>query len=406
MLDQLLTTHRQEIITRIRAKAAARPVPELSQGTLDQGIPIFLEQLSDILRQATSGSETTNGQTTNGQTTNAAATRRGGDLFRMGFNVSQVVHGYGDVCQAVTELALDRALPIATDEFRIFNRCLDEAIASAVTEYERQLEEGISRQGTERLGVFAHELRNALAAALLSFSIVKRGVVGLESSTGAVLHRSLLRLRDLIDRSLSGVRLESKVRQLKRFSVSEAIEEVAIAAAVDASSRGITLLVPPVDAGLEVSADRHLLVGAIQNILQNALKFTHRNGHVALLVRELGGRVLVEVEDECGGLPPGKVEELFDSFQQRGLDRSGLGLGLGISRASVAVMGGTLEVRDLPGKGCVFTVALPKLAGAESAVRPFALELVRSAGDAPRGVSHSEWEAASVSSFGEAGSAD
>ena len=131
MLDQLLTTHRQEIITRIRAKAAARPVPELSQGALDQGIPIFLEQLSDILRQATSGSETTNGQTTNGQTTNAAATRRGGDLFRMGFNVSQVVHGYGDVCQAVTELALDRALPIATDEFRIFNRCLDEAIASA-----------------------------------------------------------------------------------------------------------------------------------------------------------------------------------------------------------------------------------------------------------------------------------
>jgi signal transduction histidine kinase len=400
MLDQLLTTHRQEIIARIRAKAAARPVPELSQGTLDQGIPIFLEQLSDILRQATSGSETTNSQT------NAAATRRGGDLFRMGFNVSQVVHGYGDVCQAVTELALDRALPIATDEFRIFNRCLDEAIASAVTEYERQLEEGISRKGTERLGVFAHELRNALAAALLSFSIVKRGVVGLESSTGAVLHRSLLRLRDLIDRSLSGVRLESNTRQLKRFSVSEAIEEVAIAAAVDAGSRGITLLVPPVDAGLEVSADRHLLVGAIQNILQNALKFTPRNGHVALLVRELDGRVLVEVEDECGGLPTGKAEELFESFQQRGLDRSGLGLGLGISRASVAVMGGALEVRDLPGKGCVFTIALPKLAGAESAVRPFALELVSSAGDAPRGVSHSERDAASVSSCGEASSAD
>src|SRR6476469_7975574 len=145
MLDQLLTTHRQEIISRIRAKAAARPVPELSLGTLDQGIPIFLDQLSDILRQATSRSGTTNGQTTN-----AAATLRGGDLFRMGFNVSQVVHGYGDVCQAVTELALDRALPIATDDFRIFNRCLDEAIASAVTEYEHQLEEGISRKGTER----------------------------------------------------------------------------------------------------------------------------------------------------------------------------------------------------------------------------------------------------------------
>ena len=372
MLEQLLTTYRQEIIARVRAKAAARPVPELSNGTLDQGIPIFLEQLSDILRHTSSASETTNGQLTN-----VAATRRGGHLFRMGFNVSQVVHGYGDVCQAVTELAIDRAVPIATDDFRIFNRCLDEAIASAVTEYEHQLEQGMSREGTERLGVFAHELRNSLSAALLSLSILKRGVVGLESSTGAVLQRSLLRLRDLIDRSLSGVRLESKNLHLKRLSVSEAIEEVAIAAAVDASIRGISLRVPPIDAGLEVNADRHLLVGAIQNILQNALKFTPRNGHVSLLVRELEGRVLVAVEDECGGLPPGKVEKLFDSFQQSGLDRSGLGLGLGISRASVAAMDGTLEVRDLPGKGCVFTLVLPKLAGAESAVRPSAWEIVK-----------------------------
>ena len=374
MLDQLLTTHRQEILARIRAKAAARTIRQLSNGALDAGIPVFLDQLSDILRHTTSPS-----QMTNGHMTNAAATRRGGDLFRMGFNVSQVVHGYGDVCQAVTELALDREVPIATDDFRVFNRCLDEAIASAVTEYERQLEERISRKGTERLGVFAHELRNALSAALLSFSIVKRGVVGLESSTGAVLDRSLLRLRDLIDRSLSGVRLESKNLQLERLSVSEALEEVAISAAVDASSRGISLLVAPVDAGLEVNADRHLLVGAVQNILQNALKFTPCKGHVALTVSALNDRVLVAVEDECGGLPPGKVEELFDSFQQRGLDRSGLGLGLGISRASAAVMGGTLEVRDLPGKGCVFTLALPKLGRAPTAVGPSARELVRPA---------------------------
>ena len=77
----------------------------------------------------------------------------------MGFSVSQVVHGYGDVFQAVTELALESATPIATDELRIFNLCLDQAIASAVTEYGRQREEGLSRQSTERLGTLAHELR-------------------------------------------------------------------------------------------------------------------------------------------------------------------------------------------------------------------------------------------------------
>jgi signal transduction histidine kinase len=402
MLDQLITTHRQEIIARSRAKAAARAVPSLGDGALDESIPSFLDQLSEVLRQHTSSPS----QITNDQMSNAAAIRQGGDLFRRGFNVSQVVHGYGDVCQAVTELALDRALPIATDDFRIFNRCLDEAIVSAVTEYERQLEERISSRGAERLGVFAHELRNSLSAALLAFSVVKRGVVGLESSTGAVLHRSLLRLRELIDRSLSGVRLESKNLQLQRLSVSDAIEEVSIAAAVDASSRGISLVVPPVPGGLEVNADRHLLVGAIQNIVQNALKFTPRNGHVALVVRELNGQVLVAVQDECGGLPPGKSEELFGSFQQRGLDRSGLGLGLSISRASAAAMGGTLEVRDLPGKGCVFTLALPSLAGTDSAIRPSARELVRPPRRAARRAARSEDDLASTSSWADEGGAD
>ncbi len=368
MLDELITTHREELIARIRAKAAARSVRPFSNGTLDQGIPLFLDQLSESLRHTTSPAEATNDADT-------AATLRGADLFRMGFDVSQVVHGYGDVCQAVTELAVELAAPIPIDDFRIFNLCLDEAIASAVTEHERQLGEGISRQKAERLGVFAHELRNSLSAALLSFGMVKRGVVGLDSSTGAVLHRSLLRLRDLIDRSLCGVRLDSKNFQLERLSVSDAIEEVTVATSVDASSRGISLSVAPIDAGLEVKADRHLLVGAIQNILQNAVKFTPRNGHVAVTVREQNEHVLVEVEDECGGLPPGKVEELFENFQQRGSDRTGLGLGLGISRASAAVMGGTLQVRDLPGKGCVFTLALPKLSSTESAARlPRSLE--------------------------------
>jgi signal transduction histidine kinase len=357
MLDQLITNHREEIIARTRAKVAARSLARPVDLELDKGIPVFLDQVSEILRHSSSHADALN----------AHAAKHGSDLLRMGFNISQVVHGYGDVCQAVTELALERDTPIATDEFRIFNRCLDEAIASAVTEYERQREGAISRQGTERLGVLAHELRNSLSAALLSFSILKRGVVGPDSSTGAVLNRSLLRLRDLIDRSLSEVRLHSGLLHLERVLVTDLIQEVAISAALDANARGISLSVEPFEARLEVDADRHLLIGAVENVIQNALKFTPRNGHVSLKVRELEGQILVDVQDECGGLPAGKVEQLFEAFQQYGVDRSGLGLGLGISRASLAAMGGTLAVCDLPTKGCVFTLALPKEARLHSA---------------------------------------
>jgi signal transduction histidine kinase len=74
--------------------------------------------------------------------------------------------------------------------------------------------------------------------------------------------------------------------------------------------------------------------------------------------------VLVEVEDECGGLPPGKAAELFRPFQQAGSDRTGLGLGLSITRKSIEANGGLVRVRDIPGTGCVFTIDLPRLPAA------------------------------------------
>jgi hypothetical protein len=58
-------------------------------------------------------------------------------LVGLGFTVSQVVHDYGDICQAITEWAVEQNAPITTDEFHVLNRCLDTAIADAVTEHAR-----------------------------------------------------------------------------------------------------------------------------------------------------------------------------------------------------------------------------------------------------------------------------
>jgi signal transduction histidine kinase len=351
MLDELIASRRREIMALIRQKVAARSSPRPPDRALDEGIPHFLDQLGQTLR----------GSLTQAPQADASATKHGGDLLRMGFSVSQVVHGYGDVCQALTELALNEKIPIPTEDFRTLNRCLDDAIASAVTEYGRQREDGISRQGTARLGVLAHELRNSLSTALLAFGSLKRGIVGAESSTGALLNRSLLRLRDLIDRSLSEVRLESGVLDLRPVMITDLVQEVAIAAGVDAANRGVLFAVEPVTSELVVEADRHLLIGAVENIVHNALKFTPRGGHVVLTVRELEGQVLIDVADACGGLPEEKMHQLFNAFEQGGADRSGLGLGLWISRTSLRKFGGTISARDIPGHGCVFSIALPKL---------------------------------------------
>jgi len=126
-------------------------------------------------------------------------------------------------------------------------------------------------------------------------------------------------------------------------------------------ARECRFTVSPADENLEVYVDREMLAAAVGNLLQNAFKFTRPQGRVSLRTLATQKRVLIEVEDECGGLPAGKAEELFRPFEQRSDNREGLGLGLHICHRSVEASGGVMRVRALPGKGCVFTIDLPRL---------------------------------------------
>ena len=358
MLYQMLTTHRQEIIERTRAKVGMRSAPQPTHAELEHGVPLFLDQLVDTLRRE----EAATGHHLNAEIGDSAG-RHGEELRRAGFTVAQVVHDYGDICQAVTELAVQRDLPISNEEFRTLNRCLDDAIAGAVTEFARQRERSLSDERIERMGFFAHELRNLLGNAMIAFEVLRGGSVGVGGSTGAVLGRNLARLRDLIDRTLAELRIDTRLVHKTRVPLALLIEEVELAAAMEAKARGHRLTVTPVDPAVTVDIDRQLVGAALANLLLNAFKFSRPNGHVTLRIDTAStpDRALIEVEDECGGLPPGKADDLFRPFQQRSTDRSGLGLGLTIARDGIAVNGGEIRARTLPGRGCVFTVDLPRV---------------------------------------------
>ena len=376
MLYEFLTLHRDEIVARTRLKVAARIAPRPTEAELEHGVPLFLDQLVQTLQreQRTEARPTGDGFA-------PSAIQHGGQLQHAGFTVAQVVHDYGDVCQAVTELAIELESPISADEFKTLNRCLDEAIAQAVTEYGRQRELSLSDRGTERLGSLAHELRNLLSNAMLAFEVLKTGAVGVGGSTGSILGRNLAGLRDLIDRSLAEVRLEAGRQRRERVALTEIMEEVELAAAIEARAQGLQLSVTPVEPTAVIEVDRQLIAAALANLLQNAFKFSRRQGHIALRVDAVTapGRVLIDVEDECGGLPPGRAEELFRPFEQRNANRSGLGLGLAIARESVETNGGSIRARDLPGRGCIFTIDLPLILREPAATG----ELVAVAGDGP-----------------------
>ena len=355
MLHEFIAVNREEIIRRCRAKVATRSVPPPTDAEIDHGVPVFLDQLVDALRLGLTSSPEIG----------RSAVKHGHDLLLQGFTVSQVVHDYGDVCQSITELAVEMDAPISTDDFRTLNRCLDDAIAGAVTEYGRERNQstldGEAARGSERLGFLAHELRNLINTAIIAFEVLKTGNVGVAGSTGTVLHRSLMGLRALIGRSLAEVRLTQGVQNREQFLVSGFIDELAPAATLEANARGIRLTVMPVEDGVAIEADRQVLAAVVGNLLQNAFKFTRPRTTVTLRVGASAERVLIEIQDECGGLPGGNVDELFRPFEQRSADRTGLGLGLAFSRWGVEANDGRIYARNLPDRGCVFTVDLPRL---------------------------------------------
>jgi signal transduction histidine kinase len=277
-------------------------------------------------------------------------------------------------------LAVELNASITPDEFRTLNRCLDEAMAEAVSEFGRQRELSLSDDETERLGFFAHELRNVLSNSMLAFEILKNGTVGVGGSTGALLGRNLTRMRDLIDRSLAEVRLKAGIKKRERVLLTDFIEEVEVAATIEAKARGLQLTITPVPRGVSIEVDRQILAAAVANLLQNAFKFTRPGGHVLVRTHADQGRLFIAIEDECGGLID-KAETLFAPFEQRSTDRSGLGLGLAIAREGVAANGGAISARNIPGRGCIFTIELPRLP-LHAAATSDATEVVASAGAA------------------------
>jgi signal transduction histidine kinase len=205
-------------------------------------------------------------------------------------------------------------------------------------------------------------MRNMLTTAMLTFEALEKGNVGILGSTGKLLGRTLQRMRILTERTLAEVRLEAGTQKSERISIADLLREIATVGALEAKHYEVELSVDAGSSGVTVHGDQQILASVMANLVQNALKFTRPGHQVGIRTHTTDKRVLIEVEDGCGGLPPGKAQDLFRPFQQGGEDRSGMGLGLSISLRGVRASGGDIQVRDLPGSGCVFTVDLPKAA--------------------------------------------
>ena len=372
MMHEFLTNNREDLTARCRRKVALRPGRSATHDQLANGVPMLLDQLIRTLQleQTNNRIDSTriSGPAGGGialSEVRTSAAQHGKELLALEFTVDQVVHDYGDLCQAITDLAIERDAPFAIEEFQTLNRCLDNAIADAVSEFSYQRDfifaEKYEAQANERIGQLAHDLRNLLNTAILAFSAGKTGGLGWSGATGAVLERSLTGLQKIIFNSLEEVRDKSQLAvSLSLFSLNEFIAEVKLAADLSATETGCPLTVLEVAPNLAIAGSRELLLSAVANLLQNAFKFTHPHTEVTLTAYAAGDRILIDVKDNCGGLPPNSAATMFLPFTQGGANRTGGGLGLTISKQAVHASGGELSVQDISGIGCVFTINLPR----------------------------------------------
>jgi signal transduction histidine kinase len=349
-LFQLLKGESQELIQRwvqaIKATIVTEPLP---RSELLDHVPAFVEELvaalfPDAMPLPGGGSY---------------AEEHGSQRLRLGFDVGEVVREYGLLHACILQLADERGVSVSLAEHLVVARWLNTGIAQAVSQYalERNLE--IQRQASEHLGFMAHELRDPLSAARLALHRLRLQELSQGGRTVDLLERNLKRTADMIDTTLThaslklGVAVRPEPLRLRDF-----LDEIRLDSAAEAQIKHIEIqLSVPEDLVLE--ADPRLLRSAVTNLMLNAVKFTPPEGHVSVSVRRHEGRLLIEVSDSCGGLPPGKVEELFAPLVQRAENRTGFGLGLSIALQATEAHNGTIRVTDLPGHGCVFIIDLP-----------------------------------------------
>lgn len=352
MLHDFLGKYRKEILFLSEQKTLSLAGLRGGSEQLKQGLPLFYDQLIKVLEQKLNSNPP--------EALLLAAAEHGKEFLRLGYSLSHVVHAYGAMCQAITELATIKNAKISSNEFNILNGCLDVAIAAAVSEFQFRSVEASEAREVQHLGFLAHELRNALSSATLAQEMIKAGLVGTGGSTAAVLDANLSQMRHLIDRSLSEVRMRADVDIfIEKFRLSALFDQILITAKVDADKKK-QILSCDADWKIEVETDRQFILSAVANLIQNAIKYSKVGGHIWLRAKELGENVLIEVEDECGGIEPGKIDALFQPYVQSNEDRSGLGLGLSITQRAVHLCQGKISVRNNPNHGCTIIIEIPR----------------------------------------------
>jgi signal transduction histidine kinase len=352
---EALAGRSHEVIARWRAAVHGTLAPEsMPRVELIDALPGFVREVIAALRED-AGLPSADLVPEESET----AAEHGQQRLQLGFSLDAVVREYGALKDAIVATARDGGAEPTARELGVVFDSIVTGIAQAVTQYVQERDVELMRQANEHFAFVAHELRNPLSSSMLALHLLKtRGELPTESASVKALERGLRRTTELVEQTLRTARVASGVELRREPTTLRALfDDVESGAVSEAETKGVELRVV-IESDRRIDVDVRLIRSALGNLLRNAVKYT-ACGNVELRGTVSTSHASMEVEDSCGGLPPGAVEQAFAPFIRMDARQDGFGLGLAIAKQAVDAHGGTIRVQNLPGKGCIFALEIP-----------------------------------------------
>jgi len=361
-LDQLAALIRREhaaVLANWREQVRALPsARHLDAPTLNDHVPQLIEEIAAAL-QARSD------ETIPAALSEASPPAHGLQRVADGYDIEEVVAEYNILRGCIHDLAQANGLTLQGKPFHILNRVLDGAIGLAVQTFASERALQVRSRREEYLSFVAHDLRTPLNAISLATRVLELALPERVANVAhAQMFRTLRRNVQHLDALVSKV-IEENTGQLAELGIKLERRTFDLWPLVEGLIRDLdpvahtasTRLVNQVPEDFAVYADAGLLRRIFQNVISNAITYTPR-GEVVIGARKADGRFECWVSDNGEGIPPERLEKVFDKAEADPAG-GGWGLGLAIVKNFVEAHDGAVSVESTEGLGSTFRFTLP-----------------------------------------------
>ncbi len=372
-LAALIARSRDALLARWRNQVRELPsAKHLDTPTLNDHIPDLLTELAEALKKNSN-------QTIPEALVEESAQTHGKQRLADGFDIEEVVAEYNILRGCIHDLATENGIALQGRPFHVMNRVFDLAIGVALQTYSSQRALEVRQKREEYLAFVAHDLQTplfaiSLAGRVLENRLPKLGFTPDSAQMLKTLRRSVQQLEGLVrkvrEENLNlgnlddlqdggGIKLER--REFDLWPLVESLIEEIQPLADSAKAR----LVNQVPDDLMAFADAGLLKRVFQNLVSNAIRYTH-SGEIVIAAVTTGpdddARAFIDcwVTDNGAGIPEHMLANVFKKGESDPKNADGTGLGLAIVQKFVEAHGGTVRVESSEGKGSTFRFSLPR----------------------------------------------